>query len=120
MGDIDVHRYPRGDGLDKPSLKALLDDDPGALRGRIAEHLGADRIGGERQGRRFTGGGEQGRQGLGQGGLAAGGRADQQMAVQRRRSGGGQGGPAAGCPKSFAGESCTPGRVYGCWAKQLV
>jgi hypothetical protein len=42
------------------------------------------------------------------------------MAVQRRRSGGGQGGPAAGCPKSFAGESCTPGRVYGCWAKQLV
>jgi len=117
MGDIDVHRKPRGDGLDKPSLKALLDDDPGALRGRIAEHLGADRIGGERQGRLFTGGGEQGRQGLGQGGLAAGGRADQQMAVQRRRSGGGQGGPAAGCPNSFADESCTPGRVYGCWAK---
>jgi len=59
--------------------------DPGALHGRIAKDLGADRIGGEHQGRRFTGGGEQGRQGLGQGGLATGGQADQQMAAQLQR-----------------------------------
>jgi len=109
MGGIDDHRNPRGDGLNQPLLQALLDVDPGPLHGRIAKDLGADRIGGEHQGRRFTGGGEQRRQGPGQGGLTAGGRADQQMAAQRRRGGGGQGGLKAGWLQSFAGELITPG-----------
>jgi len=95
MGGIDDYRNPRSDGLDQTLLQALLDIDPGALHGRIAKHLGADRIGGKHQGRRFTGGGEQGRQGPRQGGLATGGRADQQVAAQRRRGWGGQGELAA-------------------------
>jgi hypothetical protein len=77
MGGIDDHRNAGRHRLDQPLLQALLDIDPGALHGSIAKHLGADRIGGEHQGRRFSGGGEQRRQGPGQGGLTAGGRADQ-------------------------------------------
>jgi hypothetical protein len=46
------------------SLEALLDVDPGTMHGRIIDHLGVDRIGGEQQGRWFSGGGEHGRQSL--------------------------------------------------------
>ena len=65
MGGIDDHRDAGRNRLDQPLLQALLDVDPGALHGRISEHFGADRIGGEHQGRRFTGGGEQGRRSAG-------------------------------------------------------
>ena len=110
LGGIDDRRNAGRHRLDQPLLQPLLDVDPGPLHGRIAKHLGADRIGGEHQGRRFTGGGEQGRQGSGQGGLTAGWRADQQMAAQWRRGGGGQAGSAVGCLKSFARELYRSGR----------
>ena len=120
MGGIDDHRNPRGDGLDQPLLEALLDVNPGALHGRIAKDLGPDRIGGEHQGRRFSSGGEQGRQGSGQGGLAAGRRADQQMAAQRRLCGGGQGSRRRD-GSSLSQVNCSrQGLACGCWAKQLV
>ena len=56
---------------------------PGPLHRGIAEHLGADGIGGKHQGRRLTRTANQGRQAAGQDGLTAGGLADQQMAAKR-------------------------------------
>ena len=82
MGGIDDHRTAVGHGRPDPLVQQLLDRAPRPLHRHIAEHLGADHIGGEHHRLRFTGGGEQGRQGPGQGGLATGRRADQEVAAQ--------------------------------------
>jgi len=120
MGGIDHHRNPRGDGLDQPLLEALLNVNPGALHGRIAKDLGPDRIGGKHQGRRISSGGEQGRQGSGQGGLAAGGRADQQVTAQRRLGGGGQGSRRRDASSHSPVNRSRQRLACGCWVKQLV
>ncbi len=82
MGRIDDHRLASGHGRPDPLVQQLLNGTPGPLHRRIAEHLGADRIGGEHHRGWLTGRAEQGRQGPGQGGLAAGRRADQEVAAQ--------------------------------------
>jgi hypothetical protein len=64
-------------------MQPLLNVTPGALHGCITKHFSANGVGGEHLGRRFTRAGEHRRQGLGEGGFAASGLADQQVAAQR-------------------------------------
>ena len=81
MGGIKNHRRAGGHGLAEALVQQGLDVAPGALHGRVTKELGAHHIGGEHHGADELG------QHSGQGGLAAGWRADQQVAAQGRWNG---------------------------------
>jgi hypothetical protein len=82
VGGIHDHRHAGRHRTDQPLMQPLLDRRPGALHRRIAEHLSADRIGGEHHRRLPLRPCKQRGEGQGGGGLAAGGRADQQVTAQ--------------------------------------
>jgi hypothetical protein len=81
VGGIQDHRRASGHGLAEALVQQGFNVTPGALHGRVTKELAAHHIGGEHHRT-----GELG-QHPGQGGLAAGGRADQQMAAQGRWQG---------------------------------
>jgi hypothetical protein len=83
VGGIDDHRDASGHRFLDALVQPLLDIHPGALHRGIPENFGTDHVGGEQHRRRLSGVAEQGRQGAGEGGFAAGGLADQQVAAQR-------------------------------------
>ena len=92
MGGIDNHRSASSHGLLNALVQPLLDIHPGALDCCITKHLSSDHVSGKHQRWGLTGASEQGRQGLGEGGFAAGGLADQQVAAEGRHRGRGNGG----------------------------
>jgi len=97
MGGTEDHWDAGGHGIPEALVQQGLDVAPGPLHRGIAKELLAHHIGGEHHGT-----GELG-QHAGQGCLAAGGRADQQVAAQGRWQGHGR---ESGKDRSLAAAAC--------------